>query len=313
MSTVLGIDAGGTKTIVALVDETATVLDIAVLPGLDPTRADNAEAELDDFLRGVVAALKMAPQASAVGLPFHGEIAAITAMQHARTTHHLGGNARCYNDVEVAHIGAFAGGFGVLCLAGTGSMAWAKGPAGTGRTGGFGDLIGDEGSAFWIGQKALALVSQESDGRRPVSDFGRGFLQALEIEPGELIDWVYGQSNPRAGIASLARHVSALAASGATDAVDILQAAAAELAAIALAAGRAVGLVSPSPFATAGSVFLDPIVRAELARLIGVEPKPGLLPPIGGAILDAARRAGWVADQSWISRLGDELKHKAAA
>jgi glucosamine kinase len=313
MSTVLGIDGGGTKTIAATVDETGAVVSLVLAAGLDPTRAEDAEAELDNFLLSLVPADAVAPVAATVGLPFHGEVAAITTMQHDRVGQRLGAAARACNDVEVAHLGAFAGGDGVLVLAGTGSMAWAKGPSGTARVGGFGDLIGDEGSAFWIGQKAVNLLSQEADGRRPASAFGNGLLEALAIDQHGLIDWVYGQPNPRAGIASIARHVSALAAAGDADATEILRGAAAELASAARAAARAAGLVAPFALSTAGSVFLDDVVRAELARGLDTEPAPGLLPPVGGAILDAARRAGWAVDPAWISRLGDELKEKGAA
>lgn len=312
MKTVLGIDAGGTKTVVALVDETGAVLNYSVCLGLDPTRAENAEAELDDFLQRALTAGADMPQAATVGLPFHGEIAAVTAMQHARVARHLGANARACNDVEVAHIGAFGGGDGVLLLSGTGSMAWARGPAGTARAGGFGDLIGDEGSAFWIGRRALALLSQEADGRRSASSFGNGILDALGIESDGLIDWVYSRQNPRSGIASIARHVSALGAAGTADAVSILKNAAAELAATASAAARAAGLAALHPLATAGGVFQDAVIRAELARLTNAEPVPGLLPPIGGAVLDAALRAGWAVDQAWLSRLGGELNQKGA-
>ena len=313
MRTVLGIDAGGTKTVVVLVGESGAVLNYEVFPGLDPTRTENAEAELDGFLLGLVPADTTAPEAATVGLPFHGEIDSITTMQRNGVARRLGSSARACNDVEVAHIGAFAGGDGVLVLAGTGSMAWAKGPLGTARAGGFGDLIGDEGSAFWIGRRAVALLSQEADGRRPTSAFTTGLLKSLGVPQDGLIGWVYRQQNQRSGIASVARHISALAASGNTDALSILQEAAVELAATARAAARVAGLTSPSPLSTAGGVFLDQAVRTELARLMDGEPIPGLLPPAGGAALDAARRAGWAVDQTWISKLGNELKQKGAA
>jgi glucosamine kinase len=313
MSTVLGVDAGGTKTLAALVDASGAVLDFTRSAGLDPTHAQNGEAELDDFLLGLVPADAVAPEAATIGLPFHGEIATITAMQQSRVNHRLGDGARACNDVEIAHIGAFLGGDGVLCLAGTGSMAWAKGPAGTARSGGFGDLFGDEGSAFWIGQRALALLSREMDNRRPKSAFGAGLIEALGISNTGVIDWVYAQANPRVAIASVAPHVSTLAAAGHADAAAILRDAAAELAATLRAAAHTAGLAAPTPLAIAGSAFRDSILRAELARLTGTDPIPGRLPPVGGAVLDAARRAGWAIDAAWVSKLASELKQGGAA
>lgn len=60
------------------------------------------------------------------------------------------------SDLELAHAGAFAGGPGVLLIAGTGSGAYAVDERGrVKRAGGWGPLIGDDGSAFWLGREAL--------------------------------------------------------------------------------------------------------------------------------------------------------------
>lgn len=313
MSTVLGIDAGGTKTLAASVDRSGAVISLVAAAGLDPTRSEDPRAELDAFLRTLIAGDAAPPLAATAGLPFFSEIAAFTAMQQASITERLGSAARVCNDVEVAHIGAFAGGEGVLVLSGTGSMAWAKGPKGNARSGGFGDLVGDEGSAFWIGQRALALLSRQIDGRLAPTAFGAGLKEATGLAANGLIDWVYGQDNPRMAIASVARHVSALAAQGDTEAASILRDAACELALGARAAAQAAGISPLDAVSTAGSVFHDPIVKAEFSRSLAIEPIAARLPPIGGAILDAARRAGWAVDTAWISRLGDELKQKGAA
>ena len=61
-----------------------------------------------------------------------------------------------YSDVELAHAAAFGGGPGVLIAAGTGSIAFARDTRGRRRrAGGWGQLLGDEGSGFWIGRAAL--------------------------------------------------------------------------------------------------------------------------------------------------------------
>lgn len=60
------------------------------------------------------------------------------------------------SDLELAHAAAFAGGPGVLLIAGTGSSAYAvDGRGKVRRAGGWGPLIGDDGSAFWLGRQAL--------------------------------------------------------------------------------------------------------------------------------------------------------------
>lgn len=315
MNAVVGIDAGGTKTLGVLVSGSGDVLKRASGPGVDPTQAGDLEAVLGSIRDDLAAGGAHRIEAATLGLPFHGEVARLTEAENALATHLFGPNGRACNDVEVAHIGAFGGREGVLCLAGTGSMAWARGPKGMARAGGFGDLIGDEGSAFRIGQEALALLSQEADGRRSQSDFGSALAEALDIPLtlAGVMEWTYGHDRPRAGIASAARHVSSLAKAGDAEAVAILTRAGAALAAIAQAAARAAGLGSSAPLAYAGSVFADPVVSAELARRFGSTPVPGQLPPVGGAVLDAARRAGWTAERDWQAALRSNLNLSGVA
>jgi N-acetylglucosamine kinase-like BadF-type ATPase len=60
------------------------------------------------------------------------------------------------SDIELAQAAAFAGGPGILVVGGTGSIAFGRdGKGGALRAGGLGALLGDEGSAFWIGRQVL--------------------------------------------------------------------------------------------------------------------------------------------------------------
>ncbi len=111
--------------------------------------------------RDLAALVDVGPvDAAVLGLPYFSEVPAISARQSAVAVAALGAGACVMNDVAVAFEGALGGDEGVLVLAGTGSMGWARGPAGVVRVGGWGDVFGDEGSAFWIGREALALVSR---------------------------------------------------------------------------------------------------------------------------------------------------------
>jgi glucosamine kinase len=309
MNAVVGIDSGGTKTLAAVVNASGQVLRLASAPGVDPLEPGDLDSVMRALRDEIEARADVEMVAATLGLPFYGEVATITAMEDGLAARLFGPLARACNDVEVAHIGAFGGEDGLLCLAGTGSMAWARGPRGAARAGGFGDLIGDEGSAFRIGQEALGILSQEADGRRPRSAFGTALANALDIPftLAGVMEWTYRHDKPRAGIASTARNVSSLAAAGNTEAAAILTRAGAALAAIARAAANAAGLGPSARLACAGSVFTDPIVSAEVCRLLGSTPVASELPPVGGAVLDAARRAGWVVDRTWQSALRSNL------
>src|SRR6266536_3773033 len=76
--------------------------------------------------------------------------------RHARRIRRLARRVRVISDVEAAYFAALDGRAGILLLAGTGSMALGRDPAGrSARSGGLGPLLGDEGSAFWIGREWL--------------------------------------------------------------------------------------------------------------------------------------------------------------
>jgi glucosamine kinase len=296
MERVLGIDGGGSKTDVVVVDRSGTVLARSRTGGLDPTKGAAWEA----VLAGIAGEVGPVARA-ALGLPFHGEIADISSRQTKVADQLFGPGTIVANDVELAFEGALAGAEGVLILAGTGSMTWARGPLGTHRVGGWGDVFGDEGSAFWIGREALGRLSQELDGRRPRTGFAGGMLAALGTDADGLIPWTYGLQNPRAGIAALAAKVSALAEAGDPEAKGLMAAAAGHLADLGHAAGRLAGVQAPWSFA--GGVMEDPTVRTVLTERMGQPPAPPVLPPVGGAALAAAKALGWVIDTDFIARL----------
>ena len=77
---------------------------------------------------------------------------------------------RVVTDAEAAYQDAFGGGPGILLIAGTGSIAWGRDADGrTIRAGGWGALLGDEGSGYDLGLRALRAVLHAHDGRGPAT------------------------------------------------------------------------------------------------------------------------------------------------
>ena len=75
-------------------------------------------------------------------------------------------SVKVVSDARIALEGAFSGNSGCILIAGTGSILFGKDRNGfIHRSGGFGRLIGDEGSGHSIGRKGLATVAKELDGR----------------------------------------------------------------------------------------------------------------------------------------------------
>ncbi len=348
---VLGLDGGGTKTEVAVVDHQARVLRWVAGPGLDPTSGEDWQGRLAGLVAGVT------PVAARLGLPYFSEVPEISALQQEVAGRLLGPGALVRNDVDLAFEGALGGAQGVLVLSGTGSMAWARGARGAARAGGFGDVFGDEGSAHWIGVQALNLVSRHLDGRRQSKAFAEGVLEGLGLAgapplpssptgaeararmdlgaqvPGQvapspswggvgvggtfaggagpaLIAWTYGAGASRASVAQVARIVGRLAEAGEGEALRLLHAAARELAALARAAARAAG-ADVRVWSHAGGVLGNPVVRDYLAKALGAAPRAPVLPPVGGAVLAAARAAGWDTGDDFTGRLAQGLREAA--
>jgi len=109
---------------------------------------------------------------------------------------------------------AFGEGPGVLLIAGTGSVAFGRGPTGTfARCGGWGPYFGDEGSGAWIGRKALSVVTAAADGREPETTLTGAILTAAEVnEVSELVAWAAAASPSMLG--TLAPVVMSVAGSG---------------------------------------------------------------------------------------------------
>jgi N-acetylglucosamine kinase len=303
MSAILGLDAGGTKTLAALSDRNGTILATWNGPGLDPMAGD---AWIDRLREAAIALDRVkAPEAVVLGLPCHGEIDTVSALQIEAAAGIFSVPHLVLNDVEVACDGAFAGDDGVLILAGTGSMAWAKTAAGSLRIGGWGEAFGDEGSAYWIGREALSLTAQALDGRLEAKAFADAILDACGVCPQSLIDWAFGRQNRRTDYAALAVRVSQLSEHGDPVAERLLTVAAGHLAAHAEAARRRLGQADLA-WSHAGGVFRSPRVLNTLTSALGAPAEPRL-PPVGGALWRAATLAGWHPGPDFIAGLSSSL------
>lgn len=148
-------------------------------------------------------------------------------------------------DYEIAHLAAFGDGPGVVLVGSTGSAAFARGRRGSARrAGGFGPLLGDEGSGFWLGREA----SRDERLRR-----------ALRLpHPLDL-----------AHAADPVRAVAALAPRVLEGSPRLRAAAAKHLAELARDAARGLALPRPAPLALHGSLFKHEALRRAVLRRLG--------------------------------------------
>ena len=309
--TIVGIDGGGSKTLVATADSTGTVTALLRGRATSPLESKNWRPALEEQVRPIVRSQSRL-LAVAAALPAYGEVEEVSAAQRGLIADLFGAvPQRVLNDVDAAHLGAFAGGPGILILSGTGSMAWARDGAGVSmRTGGWGDVVGDEGSGHWVGRRILEAVSQSLDGRLGPTALVDALFEHLGLETADRVSslegWASALTQPRVEVAALAPLATTLAGQGDVIARTIVGGAADELARHVRTLEQKLGGGSPA-WSYAGGMLSSDVMRQALADRLGRPPVKPKLPPIGGALLAAAQHLGWQPDALWIERLSSSI------
>jgi N-acetylglucosamine kinase-like BadF-type ATPase len=181
---------------------------------------------------------------------------------------------------------------GVLILAGTGSLAYGVNAAGeSALVGGWGYLLGDEGSGTWIGLEGLRAVSRADDDPDDTASTAltNRLLHALNLPDARaLIPWLYQAAEPRSHeIAALAPLVLEQAEHLDGAALDIVRSAARKLAGMAHVVVRRLIIESPT-FVFGGGLLTTPNpLSLALCQELGISaiPKPCHSPVIGAALL----------------------------
>ena len=166
---------------------------------------------------------------------------------------------RLETDASIALAGASAGEPGVVVLAGTGALAFGVGQGGRrARAGGWGYLLGDEGSGYWIGRQAISAALKAHDWRGPKTVLTERLVKHFALDRIEgLYTLAYQRGMTRVEVAAVTRLVSQAASEGDTVSQIILDDAGNELAIAAAAVRAQLGLLSSDPgiVATVGGVF----------------------------------------------------------
>jgi N-acetylglucosamine kinase-like BadF-type ATPase len=162
----------------------------------------------------------------------------------------------------------------VVIISGTGSISYGRNAAGVAaRSGGWGYVLGDEGSGYWIGRAALRAVLRAEDRRGPATALTQLLLAHFGVDrPQGLIHEVYHSNLKPSAIGSLAQCVHQAFAKGDEVAVGILRGAANELESSAMSVARRLDLIGESfSFILAGGIFKAvPWLKDELTRRLPV-------------------------------------------
>jgi N-acetylglucosamine kinase-like BadF-type ATPase len=272
-SVLLGADAGGSHSTVVVGSADLSVLGRADGPPalMKPGRAAASAAVLLETARRAAAqAGTVLPAARAVvGAAGAGRPQEQAELEAALLEAGVAHRVRVMADADVALTTAFEGGPGIIVSAGTGSIAYARDPTGQlHRAGGYGWQLGDEGSGYWFGRRALDVAARAHDGRGEPSTLLARLLTALGLHTfDDLVRWT-ATATP-AQVAALAPHVLAAAREGEAVSLRVVEEGAAELAALVVVLEHHFPDTGPVPVATTGSLLLpeSPLTAAFQKRL----------------------------------------------
>jgi N-acetylglucosamine kinase len=299
----LGVDGGQSGTTAVIGDETGRILGTGEAGPCNHAAAGEGRAKLERAIAGSVGAACTQAGLDAAAVRFEAAcfgmsggpddkreiLAAALRVERLVVT----------DDAVIALAGAIGTGQGIIIIAGTGSIAFGRNPAGrTARAGGWGYIFGDEGGGFDIARQAARAVLRLEEGWGPPTVLRETLLGATGSEnANQMLHRFYTGEWPRSRVATLARLVDGAAVEKDAVARAILRGAAQQLAMLAGAVREE--LWAPGAeleIAYIGGVFqsrlLLEIFRALVELQEGVRcgaPRRG---PAEGALREAYRSAG---------------------
>jgi len=285
VSYVLGIDAGGTKTVGMLADDRGKVLREA--RGAGANLVAHGELAVEKSLYQVLDALDApeTPAAICVGIAGVDRLTEKEVIIGVLRRLGLRKNVHVVNDAYVALVAGAPEKVGIVLVAGTGSIAYGVDATGaSARSGGWGYLLGDEGSAFWLGHAAVRQGIRAADGRGPQTALYEMILGEIGVDqtPG-LVQWFYDQELSRTRVAQLAGLVQQAADAGDEAARSLLDQAAQHLARAARAVAKRLTFETPYALVLSGGVFracpslvqrVEASLDLPLARVARLEVEP---------------------------------------
>ncbi|MHB1537426.1 MAG: BadF/BadG/BcrA/BcrD ATPase family protein [Solirubrobacteraceae bacterium] len=297
---VLGVDGGATKTLAAVLDVRSGELQLG---HSGPSNEDSvglqagAQALLDASRQAAAGARVEFEQIDAAVLAVAGtDTARIERQVHERAPR----NWIVVNDVVGAWATATGAQPGIGVISGTGSNVFGVGPDGRAwRAGGWGHVLGDEGSGYWLGARSIAAVLRDRDESGPKTALSDAALAHFGVDGVDgLVALVYGKPLSKSEIAAFAVETAKLAEQQDAVAEQLYRDAASELALQVSAVIRNTNLDGAFPVGLIGSafkagpVFVSPLTEAvaELAPAARVSVVD--TPPAAGALMLALSTCG---------------------
>jgi N-acetylglucosamine kinase-like BadF-type ATPase len=296
----LGVDGGGSKTQAVIADEKGRSIGEGLAGASNPLRVgvgQSVAAICEAFNRALERAGARRSDVAAAEIGLAGVRREDLRERMRAELSALGvGSVEVVTDADIALYGATNGEPGLVIIAGTGSICCGKNARGRHVcAGGWGPIVGDEGSGSWIARQALRAVARATDGRGRATTLVESCLEYFNVDAAEdLSTAIYTPATTNEVIAGFAKHVIEAAKDGDEVSRAILRDAGCELALAACAVVKKLRMEREEfQVAYVGGVFragqhlLAPLGEA----LTRVAPRAYLAPPHLPPALAAARMA----------------------
>ena len=299
----IGIDGGGTKTVGLLADQTGHIIAKAE-SGASNYHAigeEQTKQVLSDVVSRLIADANAALESCVCCLGLAGVASSVDRKVIGRLCDEIGlpENRILTHDAQIALVGGAEELSGVIIIAGTGSIVYGMDAAGReSQAGGWGHLLGDEGSGYDIARRAFQAVARAADGRGESTRLSTLMLNVLAFsEPRNLIPWIHSVSKDK--VAQLAGAVFDAANANDPVAQGILDTAADELMFAARVVIDKLGFGRPFNLVLSGGIFShQPTFVASLRnRLKNITPHarvclPKRQPAYGAILLAMSQQCG---------------------
>jgi N-acetylglucosamine kinase-like BadF-type ATPase len=294
---VVGMDAGGTKTRAFAVTRAGDIVGRGAGGGANLLSSPDPQGSIAAALREALAGrIPDAVVLSCAG----GERDADRAKGRAILASLLGPEVavEVTHDAKAALYAGNAAGCGVVLISGTGSIAYGRNDQGSeARCGGWGYLVGDEGSAVWIGQEGLRAASYDHDGRGSPTTITRHLFEDLGVTDfNGVLPLLYGRPHPSPAILAATRAVARAFTEHDGIAANIVQRGARLLAGMAATVAHEL-LLDGGPVYLAGGAFenVRPLEKAVRIELLTALPRAAVEPLGEEPAMGAARLAATLA------------------
>ncbi|KEK23538.1 BadF/BadG/BcrA/BcrD ATPase family protein [Bacillus gaemokensis] len=266
MKYMIGVDGGGTKTEAIAFNQNGK----EVAKGM--SRFGNVLLEYEKALSHIITAINQCQQ----GLPQENCVCIILGLAGVKSIDIEGLKKRLiekyqthieiYDDAMIAHAALLKGKDGILTIAGTGAICLGKKGETYEYSGGWGHILGDAGSGYWIAMQALKRMTMEYDKGIPFCSLSQAVQEQFHIHtPSDIKQLVYSSAKDK--VAAIVPLVIEEARKGNNDASKIILQAGKELARITVDVYKKMSFEVPISIAVKGGILCSvPEIYAEFKR-----------------------------------------------